>query len=81
VAPALSSAARQLGYGSGSWPWSATTADPDVPMARRGRALAVAVGTGLGAAGAFAGLPEARRPHLLVRGVDERLSLCRAAYQ
>lgn len=57
--------------------------DPDleVPMAHRGRALAVAVGTGLGASGAFADLPEERRPHLSVRGVDELLELCRAAYR
>jgi len=52
--------------------------DPEleVPMAHRGRALAIAVASGLGAAGAYDHLPPARRPHLLVRGVDELLSIC-----
>jgi hypothetical protein len=50
-------------------------------MAHRGRALAVAVGTGLGAADAFDHLPEARRPHLHLRGVDELLAHCVEAYQ
>ena len=53
----------------------------EVPMAHRGRALAVAVGTGLGAADAYDDLPDSRRPHLLVRGVDELLALCRAAHR
>jgi hypothetical protein len=53
----------------------------EVPMAHRGRALAVAVGTGLGAADAFDHLPQARRPHLLLRGVDELLAHCVEAYQ
>jgi 4-nitrophenyl phosphatase len=56
--------------------------DPEleVPMAHRGRAFAVAVGTGLGTADAFDHLPEQRRPHLTVRGVDELLALCIRAY-
>ncbi|MQA83358.1 MAG: HAD hydrolase-like protein [Streptosporangiales bacterium] len=53
--------------------------DPEleVPMAHRGRALAIAVTTGIGGVDAFARLPPARRPHLVVRGVDELLSLYR----
>jgi 4-nitrophenyl phosphatase len=57
--------------------------DPEleVPMAHRGRAFAVAVQTGLGADGAFDLVPEERRPHLTVRGVDELLVRCRQAYE
>jgi HAD superfamily hydrolase (TIGR01450 family) len=47
----------------------------EVPMAHRGRALAVAVGTGLGVTASYDGLPVSRRPHLLVRGVDELLEM------
>jgi NagD protein len=45
-------------------------------MAHRGGALAIAVSTGLGGAQDYAGLPERRRPHLLLGGVDELLLLC-----
>jgi HAD superfamily hydrolase (TIGR01450 family) len=48
----------------------------EVPMAHRGGALAIAVSTGLGGAQDYAGLPERRRPHLLLGGVDELLLLC-----
>jgi 4-nitrophenyl phosphatase len=47
----------------------------EVPMAHRGRSLAIAVGTGLGSAASYDGLPPARRPHLMVRGVDELLAI------
>jgi 4-nitrophenyl phosphatase len=47
----------------------------EVPMAHRGRSVAVAVGTGLGATASYDGLPESRRPHLCVRGVDELLEM------
>jgi NagD protein len=52
--------------------------DPEleVPMAHRGGALAVAVGTGVGTTSAFAGLPGARRPHLMLPGVGDLLALC-----
>ncbi|MGA8457850.1 MAG: HAD hydrolase-like protein [Streptosporangiaceae bacterium] len=55
--------------------------DPEleVPMAHRGRALAVAVTSGLADDDSFRQLPEARRPHLQLRGVDELLSICRQA--
>jgi len=54
--------------------------DPEleVPMAHHGRALAIAVGTGLGATACYDGLPAVRRPHLLVRGVDELLAIVTA---
>jgi NagD protein len=47
----------------------------EVPMAHRGKALAIAVDTGLGGPDAYDHLPEARRPHLRLRGVDELLEL------
>jgi ribonucleotide monophosphatase NagD (HAD superfamily) len=47
----------------------------EVPMAHRGKALAIAVNTGLAGAGAYDHLPEGKRPHLHVGGVDELLSL------
>lgn len=51
--------------------------DPEmeVPMAHRGGSLAIAVSSGLGTMDAFAHLPEKRRPHLNLRGVDELLGL------
>src|SRR5262252_716303 len=48
----------------------------EVPMAHRGHALAIAVDTGLGDATAYDHLPESRRPHLRLRGVDELLEIC-----
>jgi 4-nitrophenyl phosphatase len=47
----------------------------EVPMAHRGKALAIAVDTGLGGPDAYDHLPEAKRPHLRLRGVDELLEL------
>lgn len=51
--------------------------DPELemPMARRGGALAVAVRSGIGSEEAFAQLPEADRPHLVLDGVDDLLAL------
>lgn len=51
--------------------------DPEmeVPMAHRGGSLAIAVSSGLGTQEVFAHLPEKRRPHLHLRGVDELLKL------
>ena len=40
-------------------------------------ALAVAVQTGLAGPGAYDHLPQAKQPHLHLRGIDELLSLCR----
>jgi HAD superfamily hydrolase (TIGR01450 family) len=53
----------------------------EVPMAHRGHALAVAVQTGLAGPDAYDRVPPEKRPHLHLRGVDELLSLCRAAEQ
>lgn len=55
--------------------------DPEleVPMARRGGAFAVAVNSGTGHAGSFDHLGAARRPHLIVDGVDALLALYRSA--
>ena len=53
----------------------------EVPMAHRGHALAVAVQTGLAGQDAYDHLPPAKRPHLHLGGVDELLSLLRAAHQ
>jgi 4-nitrophenyl phosphatase len=53
----------------------------EVPMAHRGHALAVAVQTGLAGPDAYDHLPPAKRPHLHLGGVDELLSLLRAAHQ
>ncbi|MGH8987827.1 MAG: HAD-IIA family hydrolase [Acidimicrobiales bacterium] len=54
--------------------------DPEleVPMALKGGAFAVAVSSGTGHAGSFDHLDARRRPHLVVRGVDELLELYRA---
>ncbi|HTR91499.1 MAG TPA: HAD hydrolase-like protein [Trebonia sp.] len=52
----------------------------EVPMAHRGHALAVAVQTGLAGPDAYDRLPPEKRPHLHLRGIDELLSLCRAAF-
>lgn len=49
----------------------------EVPMAHRGKALAIAVDTGLAGPDAYDHLPEGKRPHLHLRGVDELLSLVR----
>jgi 4-nitrophenyl phosphatase len=54
--------------------------DPEleVPMALRAGAFAVAVNSGTGDAASFDHLEARRRPHLLLEGVDELLSLWRA---
>jgi NagD protein len=73
---ALRAAAARLG----GLPLSALAVvvdDPllEVPMAHRGSALAIAVQTGLAGPDAYDHLPEGKRPHLHLRGVDELLSL------
>jgi 4-nitrophenyl phosphatase len=73
---ALRTAAGRLGLRMSELAVVGDDPELEVPMAHRGRALAVAVTSGLAAADAFDHLPQARRPHLHVRGVDELLSIC-----
>jgi 4-nitrophenyl phosphatase len=72
---ALRSAGRRLGVGLRDLAVVGDDPDLEVPMAHRGHALAIAVRTGLGGAEAFAHLPRARWPHLVVDDVDELLTL------
>jgi len=76
---ALRSAGRRLGVRLGELAVVGDDPELEVPMAHRGRSLAVAVGTGIGDGDAFAGQPEARRPHLSVPGVDALLALYEGA--
>jgi 4-nitrophenyl phosphatase len=76
---ALSTAARRLQVPASSLVVVGDDPELEVPMAHRGRALAVAVSTGLGGPQAYQHLPPQRRPHLQLTGVDELLSVCRAA--
>ena len=73
-------AALPGGSGSGppSLPSWVTTPSSRSRWPHRGNALAVAVGTGIGTASAFDRLPGGRRPHLMLRGVDELLGICQA---
>lgn len=50
----------------------------EMPMARRAGALAVAVRSGLGDDEAYAQLPEAQRPHVVLDGLDDLLGLMRS---
>lgn len=74
--PALTSAAHRLGVPVRELAVVGDDPELEVPMAHRGKALAIAVNTGLGDAGSYAHLPPEKRPHLLLSGVDELLSLC-----
>jgi NagD protein len=47
----------------------------EIPMALRGGALSVAVNTGIGMPDSYADLPSKKQPHLIVKDVDELLSL------
>jgi 4-nitrophenyl phosphatase len=76
---ALRSAARRLGVQASELAVVGDDPELEVPMAHRGGALAIAVTSGLGTAEAFDHLPEAQRPHLRVRGVDELLSVWQQA--
>ncbi|MGC1617381.1 MAG: HAD family hydrolase [Candidatus Acidiferrum sp.] len=72
---ALRCAAKHLGVSTKELAVVGDDPSLEVPMALRGGALAVAVNTGIGAAESFAHLPEKQRPHLMVHGVSELLSL------
>jgi 4-nitrophenyl phosphatase len=73
---ALRTAAGRLGLRTSELAVVGDDPELEVPMAHRGHALAVAVTSGLAAADAFDHLPQARRPHVHVRGVGELLSIC-----
>jgi 4-nitrophenyl phosphatase len=75
---ALRSAASRLGQHAADLAVVGDDPGLEVPMAHRGRALAIAVGTGLGGTASYDGLPAARRPHLLVHGVDELLEILKS---
>lgn len=72
---ALRSAGRRLGVRPGDMAVVGDDPALEVPMAHRGGALAIAVQTGLAKEGAYGHLPEAKRPHLELKGVDELLEL------
>lgn len=76
---ALSTAARRLKVPASSLVVVGDDPELEVPMAHRGRALAVAVSSGLGGPESYGHLPPERQPHLHLTGVDELLSVCRAA--
>ena len=76
---ALSAAARRLGLPASALAVVGDDPELEVPMAHRGRALAIAVSSGLGGPESYRHLPPDRRPHLHLTGVDELLSVCRAA--
>ena len=76
---ALSTAARRLKVPASSLVVVGDDPELEVPMAHRGRALAVAVSSGLGEPESYRHLPPERQPHLHLTGVDELLSVCRAA--
>jgi HAD superfamily hydrolase (TIGR01450 family) len=73
---ALRSAARRLRARPAELAVVGDDPELEVPMAHRGGALAVAVGTGVGTTSAFARLPGARRPHLMLPGASDLLALC-----
>jgi 4-nitrophenyl phosphatase len=76
---ALSTAASRLRVPASALVVVGDDPELEVPMAHRGRALAVAVSSGLGRPESYQHLPAERQPHLHVSGVDELLSVCRAA--
>jgi 4-nitrophenyl phosphatase len=76
---ALRSAGNRIGVATRDLAVVGDDPELEVPMAHKGRALAVAVTSGLASEDSFDRLPPDRRPHLLLRGVDELLSACQRA--
>jgi NagD protein len=72
---ALRCAARRLGVPAARLAVVGDDPELEVPMAHRGRAMAIAVATGIGTEAEFAALPDGRRPHLTLAGVDGLLPL------
>jgi HAD superfamily hydrolase (TIGR01450 family) len=76
---ALRTAAHRLGLPAASLAVAGDDPELEVPMAHKGKALAIGVATGIGTASDFAAMPPTRRPHLIVAGVNDLLTLCQAA--
>ena len=77
---ALRAACRRLGLRP---PQVAVVGDDpllETPMARRGGAVAIAVDTGIGGTDGYASLPDHRRPHLRLAGVDQLLKIARKSH-
>jgi NagD protein len=72
---ALRCAADRLGVAMTDMAVVGDDPELEVPMAHEGGALAIAVSTGVGGRDGFGELPEALRPHLSLKGVDDLLSL------
>lgn len=72
---ALRCAARRLGVPARSLAVVGDDPALEMPMARRAGALAIAVRSGLGDDEAYAQLPEAQRPHVVLDGMNDLLEL------
>lgn len=72
---ALHCAGRRLGVRLKDLAVVGDDPEMEVPMAHRGGSLAIAVSSGIGTIDAFEHLPEKRRPHLSLQGVDELLRM------
>lgn len=74
---ALRCAARRLGVPPREFAVVGDDPALEMPMARRAGALAIAVRSGLGDDEAYALLPEAQRPHVILDGMNDLLELLR----
>lgn len=74
---ALRCAARRLGVSPRELAVVGDDPALEMPMARRAGALAIAVRSGLGDDEAYALLPEAQRPHVILDGMSDLLELLR----
>jgi HAD superfamily hydrolase (TIGR01450 family) len=72
---ALRCAADRLGAATTELAVVGDDPELEIPMAHSGGSLAIAVSTGIGGTDGFDNLPEERRPHLRLKGVDDLLSL------
>ncbi len=75
---ALRCAARRLRVASRDLAVVGDDPSLEMPMARRAGALAIAVRSGLGDDEAYAQLPEAQRPHVVLDGMNDLLELMRS---
>jgi NagD protein len=74
---ALQSAARRLRLPTSQIAVAGDDPLLETPMAHKGKALAIAVNTGIAKHDDHAKVPAAQRPHLIVQGVQELLTLYR----